>query len=289
MWDPNNPSVIGTYQRYGYRFYGDDITIQDCIAHNMDNNSSLYMVSGENILIDGFAGNSLFHFGPNASYDSHESERLRNIEIRDVQIAHNPLANLHGILVELGTWRACLFDVATDDQFVVGRVSNDPPGGTPHRALNRIHWTNLTASNSSTANNPSCIGADIGPADCWGDIDRNSAVDVDDLIAVIIGWGPCPGAPALPAVLGDPCPTFLSPCVADIEPFVCGNEAVDVDDLITVILNWGPCSGGTQDSPPETIEECWQKCIEAYPQGGQAFDDCYAACIIALYEQGLLP
>jgi hypothetical protein len=214
---------------------------------------------------------------------------LRNIEIRDVQIAHNPLANLHGILVELGTWRACLFDVSTDDQFVVGRVSNNPPGGTPHRALNRIHWTNLSASNLSTANNPSCIGMDIGAVDCWGDIDQSDAVDVDDLIAVILAWGACPSPPALPVSLGDPCPTFLSPCVADIEPFVCGNNAVDVDDLITVILNWGPCSGGTQDSPPQTIEECWQKCSQSYTVGTTAFDDCYAACIISLYEQGLLP
>jgi probable HAF family extracellular repeat protein len=53
-----------------------------------------------------------------------------------------------------------------------------------------------------------------------GDVDHNGVVDVDDLIALILAWGPCPA---------------MGPCPADFN----GDLQVDVDDLIVVILNWG--------------------------------------------------
>jgi subtilisin-like proprotein convertase family protein len=59
-----------------------------------------------------------------------------------------------------------------------------------------------------------------GGEPCPEDIDNSGAVDVDDLVAVILGWGPC----------GKSCP-------ADIDD----SGAVDVDDLVAVILAWGPC------------------------------------------------
>jgi hypothetical protein len=62
------------------------------------------------------------------------------------------------------------------------------------------------------------IGYSIVPS---ADINGDGQVDVDDLIAVILAWGPCP-AP-------------LSSCPADADQ----SSAVDVDDLILVILNWG--------------------------------------------------
>src|SRR6185503_15730281 len=55
---------------------------------------------------------------------------------------------------------------------------------------------------------------------CIGDSNGSGAVDVDDLIAVILGWG-CTGAK----------------CAGDVND----SGVVDVDDLITVILHWGPC------------------------------------------------
>ncbi len=58
---------------------------------------------------------------------------------------------------------------------------------------------------------------------CPADINGSGSVDVDDLIAVILGWGACPNPPP--------------PCAADVN----GSGAVDVDDLIAVILAWGPC------------------------------------------------
>jgi hypothetical protein len=65
--------------------------------------------------------------------------------------------------------------------------------------------------------------ADIAPGPL-GD----GSVDVNDLLAVIGGWGPCGG------VTPEQCP-------ADIAPDGHGDGAVDVDDLLEVIGGWGPC------------------------------------------------
>jgi hypothetical protein len=67
--------------------------------------------------------------------------------------------------------------------------------------------------------NHTCAAA----APCPADTNNSGAVDVDDLIAVILGWGPC----------GKP-----QNCAGDVN----NSGAVDVDDLIAVILGWGPCS-----------------------------------------------
>lgn len=53
----------------------------------------------------------------------------------------------------------------------------------------------------------------------------NNVVNVDDLLAVINDWGPCPF----------PC----SACVADIN----SNCVVNVDDLLALINSWGVCPG----------------------------------------------
>jgi hypothetical protein len=54
-----------------------------------------------------------------------------------------------------------------------------------------------------------------------GDITGDGHVDVNDLLAVISTWGPCPAPP--------------SACPADIVP----NGQVDVNDLLLVISHWG--------------------------------------------------
>jgi hypothetical protein len=59
---------------------------------------------------------------------------------------------------------------------------------------------------------------------CPADITGNNVVDIDDLLAVINGWGGC--AP--------PCPPS---CAPDVD----GDCDVDIDDLLTVINGWGPC------------------------------------------------
>jgi trimeric autotransporter adhesin len=63
----------------------------------------------------------------------------------------------------------------------------------------------------------------IGCAPCPADANGSGAVDVDDLVAVILGWGNCPKPPTA--------------CDADVN----GSGAVDVDDLIAIILAWGGC------------------------------------------------
>ncbi len=60
-----------------------------------------------------------------------------------------------------------------------------------------------------------------------GDITGDGTVNVDDLVAVILAWGPCPQPPT------------PGGCPADIAPQGAPNGVVVVDDLIMVILNWG--------------------------------------------------
>jgi hypothetical protein len=205
---------------------------------------------------------------------------------------------------ELGTWRAFVLDTTTVNQFTIGQQSNDPtnpPSGNPHRALNRIHWKNLTGNHAIANNTFNCIGNDIFAIDCHGDITNTSNggpdgnVGIDDLLAVISGWGSCSGPPALPTVLGDPCPSNLSPCKADVAPLVVtgpdpvyGNNVVDIDDLLAVISAWGPCDSTSNDQPPESVNDCWVKCSEQYTEGSPLWHDCYSKCIESLCLRNLI-
>jgi hypothetical protein len=58
---------------------------------------------------------------------------------------------------------------------------------------------------------------------CAADSNNDQQIDSNDLIAVILQWGPC----------GTACSADSAPCG--------GDGAVDTDDLIAVILAWGPC------------------------------------------------
>lgn len=64
------------------------------------------------------------------------------------------------------------------------------------------------------------------PVTCLGDTNNDGVVNIDDMLIVIGGWGPCP--PPNP------------PCPGDIAP-TDGDRHVDIDDLLTVINRWGPC------------------------------------------------
>jgi hypothetical protein len=61
---------------------------------------------------------------------------------------------------------------------------------------------------------------------CLADVTGDETVNVDDLLAVINGWGECDGPPVN--------------CAADIAPLPV-DGIVNVDDLLTVINGWGPC------------------------------------------------
>ena len=56
---------------------------------------------------------------------------------------------------------------------------------------------------------------------CSGDINASGAVDVGDLIEIVVNWGLCLDAP----------------CPADPND----DGEVNVQDLILVVVNWGPC------------------------------------------------
>jgi hypothetical protein len=63
---------------------------------------------------------------------------------------------------------------------------------------------------------PDCVDDQI-----FGDVNGNGVVDVEDLVEVLLNWGPCPAPPA--------------PCPADVN----GDLDVNVQDLVQVIVNWG--------------------------------------------------
>lgn len=67
--------------------------------------------------------------------------------------------------------------------------------------------------------------ANCAPDSIPGDVTGDQQVNVDDLLAVISNWGPCPAKPTT--------------CPADMAPWPDGDEQVNVDDLLLVISNWG--------------------------------------------------
>jgi hypothetical protein len=106
------------------------------------------------------------------------------------------------------------------------------PGQLTGKPIGHIISAHLQVANEGNAIFPTMLGAffdnitiDVIAPAIPGDANGDGSVNVDDLIAVILAWGPCPPGPA--------------PCPADIEPFPGGDGDVDVDDLIAVILNWG--------------------------------------------------
>ena len=54
---------------------------------------------------------------------------------------------------------------------------------------------------------------------CPADVNGDTIVDVLDLVALILNWGPCAGCPE----------------------DVTGDDVIDVLDLVAMILAWGPC------------------------------------------------
>ena len=59
----------------------------------------------------------------------------------------------------------------------------------------------------------------ICPAGCTADVSGDGAVDVVDMVNIILAWGACGG------------------CPEDVN----GDDVVDVQDLVEVVINFGPC------------------------------------------------
>ena len=106
--------------------------------------------------------------------------------------------------------------------------------------------------------------ADVAPTPC-----RDSAVNVVDLLAVIIHWGTCPAAPAY--------------CEGNVNL----DGTVNVTDLLAVITAWGPC--GSPDGAPQSVDDCEDTCAGQFGTGTPDYFDCVEKCVRALCETGALP
>jgi hypothetical protein len=99
----------------------------------------------------------------------------------------------------------------------VGKWVGPCDGALTGGALHRMPATTGTGAASYDANDPpspsNCV-----PAANPGDVNKDSLVNVSDLVAVVVAWGKCPpGA-----------------CDADLD----GDEMVGVTDLLMVMANW---------------------------------------------------
>jgi len=82
------------------------------------------------------------------------------------------------------------------------------------------------ALNTSTGQTEAMLWSNPNPtAPCPGNLNGDGSVNVEDLLAVISAWGPCP---------------VPNNCPADIAP-PGGDDIVNVSDLLAVIAAWGPC------------------------------------------------
>ncbi|MHC5003358.1 MAG: PEP-CTERM sorting domain-containing protein [Planctomycetota bacterium] len=91
--------------------------------------------------------------------------------------------------------------------------------------VDRIHFTTFepgwffSSSDYDVSVDNITITTGGGTDPCAADVDGSGAVDVDDLVEVVLSWGACMG------------------CPADVD----NDGIVGVDDLVEVILRWGPC------------------------------------------------
>jgi hypothetical protein len=113
------------------------------------------------------------------------------------------------------------FTATEDGPVLVGAFGSLKPG---EPSLGRVEIDGYQGPDGELVELDFGVGfVDLCPADI---VDSNS-VDVDDLLAVINAWGPCPAPP--------------NECPANIATAGKGPEAVDVNDLLAVINAWGAC------------------------------------------------
>lgn len=158
-----------------------------------------------------------------------------------------------------------------DDQFDVNQdgVLDEETPDLDHRV--RIH-----GCTESGVVDMGCY--EFGAVSCFGDVNGSGSVNVDDLLAVINGWGPCPSPPAA--------------CPADIMPTMCGSGTVNVDDLLLVIGNWGPCilgnSTSAEQSMPTSIQDCEDDASELYEAFTTEWNAYVNACVDALCKAQII-
>jgi trimeric autotransporter adhesin len=98
----------------------------------------------------------------------------------------------------------------------------NPTTGAPELYIGG-EFTTLGGTVSAYFARLTCVQA----APCLADITGGGVVNIDDLLAVIAAWGPCPVPPAS--------------CMANVAQGGASAGVVDIDDLLAVISAWGPC------------------------------------------------
>jgi hypothetical protein len=210
--------------------------------------------------------------------------------------AHD-LATLEEVRIEMGVIGGCVVDVCS--HLIVGRATTEIVN-EPNRPMDRVNWDAINDptpgpppnEHVTVVFNPNMMNTAAVPYNyCFADINREGTsdhnVDVSDLLAVIVGWGPCAPAPS-----GTPGPP--PHCAADVSPIICGNQVVNVADLLFVINSWGGCPAnpicgdepavpaGPPGPAPETVSDCYNQASEAFPPGSADWQKVFDACLEAL-------
>lgn len=112
----------------------------------------------------------------------------------------------------------------TKDKETHGR-ERKAPNYVAHTGQDQVPPDGDTGSNPDGEDGTAPPGGDPALDDeliCPADVNGDAVVDVNDLVMVILNWGPCE--------VGKTCPGD-----ANLD------GVVDVDDLVEVILGWGLC------------------------------------------------
>ena len=116
-----------------------------------------------------------------------------------------------------GIGRGIVLDAAVaghDVAFTYATVTN-PETAFPNAAF----WNHYATGEAGVEIIDDFTVRECGAAACPADVDGNQQVDVSDLLAVLLSWGPCAG------------------CPEDVD----GDGVVGVGDLVLTIAAWGPC------------------------------------------------
>jgi hypothetical protein len=181
-----NCDVQGAYGQHGFRIYANHVTVTNCTACRCrDSATGLWVVQGKDIDINGFQTDNVVFIGPNHQCDGgggpEKGERLMDAKVNNI--------NADYVEVTAGVIGCWLTDLTAQTASAHGLTIGTTPGGnTVARPTNRVHWSGLQG-NTSVGIASGCAGSDISA--CVADVDDDNDVDTDDLIAVILGWGPC--------------------------------------------------------------------------------------------------
>jgi hypothetical protein len=225
----------------------DDVDSLDVVAAGDGQNSCQYWLFSADHEATGIVPGANISLDPGAIYQVTGSAAMPIVKVIDpaIHLGLSPGVDIDDFEF---TW-LCGPD-ATDQEDVLAVIftvdDDDPvtpltdesgglqPGGISH-APGMIYFSTMTGSSAPLldADDLPLLGdvdglaiwcaplADETPPPCPADVDADGAVDVQDLVAVILAWGAC----------------AAGPCPADVN----GDSDVDVQDLVLVVLSWGPC------------------------------------------------